>query len=284
MSYTDRNTWVEIETSRIRLNAYRSSADLRLVFYAGGNALVKPPGDHRVPLIGVDAIGLVKLFPDHVSLKSEGEIHTSEGLPVDLDLVVTLAVMDNDAAISRVALDAEAQQTLLCNAVLKAAQSVVNTLTHESIKIGWETIAAQTQAKSLSLQGAQAKEHAFRLVEVVVKSLKAKDAEIRDHAVRVAKEKAKAEEVEHLKETLRVQTDIELDRRSRELAIERDDAAIKAEAEQKAAMNRADMASKPGGIWGIDPKMALGLKRLSWRLKPKSEKPKQMRMIDISTS
>lgn len=144
MDRSNNNTWVYKPSEWNRGGVYYSTLEKRLVFYAGESVLVKPIGKHRAGLgfplsflepITIEAIGLVKLLPDHVQIKSEGNIITSDGIPVEIEIVLTISVLDNEDAIKRVALDADAQQTLIINSALTALRSVICAYDYQNLMV-----------------------------------------------------------------------------------------------------------------------------------------------------
>ena len=121
MDNTSSNIWVEVDDENIRGNTYESTLEKRLVFYAGGGVTVKPIGKHKAGssfslggfLPTVDAIGLIKMTSGHIKITSNGGITTSDGIPVEIEIILSIKVLDNVPAITRVALDANAEQILI---------------------------------------------------------------------------------------------------------------------------------------------------------------------------
>jgi CspA family cold shock protein len=192
--------WVEIRREDIKWNTFLSSKERRLIFFSKGNVhSVKPVGQHRVPLFDIiDAVGYVKMLPDHIEIVSPSDILTNENIPVKISISATIAVRDDADSISRVALDVRGQILAATNWILRHLQSNVRRQEYNRISGDLGPIAAQLLN---SLRTDQMPLLAFEAVNVVVQSIIISDPELRDHEVRTEKTRREKEYLEEARKT-----------------------------------------------------------------------------------
>ena len=235
MDNTSSNIWVEVDDENIRGNTYESTIEKRLVFYAGGGVTVKPIGKHKAGssfslggfLPTVDAIGLIKMTSGHIKITSNGGITTSDGIPVEIEIILSIKVLDNVPAITRVALDANAEQILIRNSALTELRTVIGKYGYQNLNAKLSEI--EREVKETMLLNKQ-QEFSFEVSYVSIQKATANDAVIGEHALRIAQVTAEKAVLEHSQELLKMKFDAEnakrVAERNAELQYTKDIAAI----------------------------------------------------------
>lgn len=201
---TQTPIWVDKTSEWNRGGIYPSTKNLRLVFYyAGGVVDVKDEGNHRAGYgfpfgwlqgNGINAIGWVSVnTPGHVKVESSGKIITKNRIPVNIEFDLTIQVLDDDAAIERVAFNADAQQKLIVNAALAAFQDVIRENNHDYLIVMVPDVKRRVKEMLLIAQQKEAalpKEQrvlSFGVIEISIHNLVPTDPDIRDNPTKLEK-------------------------------------------------------------------------------------------------
>ncbi len=256
VSHVDNNKWVEVDTGRTWGHTYLSTPERRLVYFRGGSVEVKPIGKHTVILRPPDAIGLVSMLPGHVTLRSDVGVSTTDGVPLNFEITLTLVVEDSDASIARVALDHSGQVAIAVNRALRAIHSVIQEEIFEKLATGWSRLSDVALQRVQRQSTEPLSRHTFSVVDLLFVHLRATDAALEGYRSEQAKQKVIQLQAEARLSAAKADAAVELARRKDIAQFERDESVRRQKDELEVKRLQADILATEGGRLAYYPELA----------------------------
>ena len=141
------------ETSS-RLKLWHSTIERRMVTISADSPVdVIPTGQHREPALirNYDSLVFISMGPKQVEVDLKGNAGTNDGVTIEGKICVQAVVNDQESHIKRIAVDAEAEEHLLKDAIIAAVQETTASQAWQSMMSVGEKLSQSAKLKLVDL-------------------------------------------------------------------------------------------------------------------------------------